>query len=276
MRSTAVRRTALAASAAALALLAAACGGSSDDAGTSGDGKTAGAGASASASAAASASASTAPAATAAAKALTAAELQKAALTQADVKSGTIMEKLPAQDQVAQDKVKAAKAECAPLAQLQAGTFVGKPAATVARKWIGDPKKPAAGASEEEKFLSGLDKSMVVLTLASYADGGAEKAMKELTTAATQCAGGFEFSVGGAATKDVKVVETDAPQGADEALAVTMTMDAEGTRAPVKGVVVRKGATLAYLPAVNMAAAATGDDFDFPVELVQAQLAKLG
>ncbi|MCH0563333.1 MULTISPECIES: hypothetical protein [unclassified Streptomyces] len=273
MTSTAVRRTALAASAAALALLATACGGSSDDAGKSGDGKTAEAGGSASA--AASADASAAPS-TAAAKALTAAELQKAALTQADVKSGTMMEKLPAQDQVAQDKVKAGKAECAPLAQLQAGSYVGKPAATVSRKWIGDPKKPAAGASEEEKFLAGLNKSMVVLTLASYADGGAEKAMKELTTAATQCAGGFEFSVSGASTKDVKVVKTDAPQGADEALAVTMTMDAEGTRAPVKGVVVRKGATLAYLPAVNMASAASGDDFDFPAELVQAQLAKLG
>jgi hypothetical protein len=49
----------------------------------------------------------------------------------------------------------------------------------------------------------------------------------------------------------------------------------DGVKSPVKTVVVRKGATLAYVPAVNLASAASGKDFDFPTEIVDAQLAKL-
>ncbi|HEX5510142.1 MAG TPA: hypothetical protein VFX41_00375 [Actinomycetales bacterium] len=265
MRSLMVRRTALAASAAALALLATACGGSSDSdsSGSSdkaGDGKTA--------------QADKTPSA-APAKALTADELEKAALTQADVKSGKVTTKVPAADDVAQDKVKADDEACAPLAYLQAGSYVGEPAATVKRSWLGDAQKPEAGAKPEDAMLAALNRAKVVATLASYEDGGAEQAMKELNTAATKCADGFSYAMGSDKVKIVKVATTDAPQGADEALAVTATMDAEGVKAPVKGVVVRKGATLAYFPAFNLASAASGKDFDFPAELVDAQLAKL-
>ncbi|MFD9001264.1 hypothetical protein ACFV0T_09890 [Streptomyces sp. NPDC059582] len=260
MRSTAVRRTALAASVATLALFATACGG--DDKADKSGGEDKGG-----------ATASSAPAA----KALTAAELEKAALTQADVKSGKVTEKVPAADLVTQDKVKADDAACAPLAYLQIGSYVGKPAATATREWKGDPKKPAAGATDEEKFLAGVDAPSVLVTLASYEDGGAEQAMKDLNAAATKCAGGFSFTVAGDTTKNLKVVTTDAPKGADEAIALTTTFEAdEGMKAPVKGVVVRKGATLAYLPAINIAAAASGKDFDFPTEIVDAQLGKLG
>ncbi|MFG2310324.1 hypothetical protein ACGFS9_16885 [Streptomyces sp. NPDC048566] len=264
MRTTAVRRTALAASAAALALLATACGGSSDDADGAGDGKATPAGTASSA-------------APAPAKALSAAELEKAALTQADVESGKVVTKVPAQDDIAQDKAKTDDAACAPLAYLQVGSYVGKPAATVKRSWTGDAEKPAEGASAEEAMLAAVDRAKVVVTLASYDDGGAEQAMKDLAEAAKKCAGGYGFAVGGDKTRIVKVATTDAPQGADEALALTSTVDAEeGVKAPVKGVVVRKGATVAYLPAVNIASAASGKDFDFPEEIVQAQLAKLG
>ncbi|MET8244725.1 hypothetical protein ABZV31_10085 [Streptomyces sp. NPDC005202] len=264
MRPSVLRRTALAASAAALALLATACGGSSDGGDKGGDDKTAQAD-------------KTASAAPAAAKALTAAELEKAALAQADVKSGKVTTKVPAQDDIAQDKVKADGEACAPLAYVQTGSYVGKPAATVKRSWVGDAKKPAAGASAEDTMMAALDRAKVVETLASYEDGGAEQAMKDLKAAAQKCAGGCSFTVGGTKTKDLKVVTTQAPDGADEALALTLTVDAEeGIKAPVKAVVVRKGATLAYFPAVNLASAATGKDFDFPTEIVQAQLAKLG
>ncbi|MGX4690369.1 hypothetical protein [Streptomyces sp. JNUCC 63] len=262
MRSLLVRRTALAASAAALALLATACGGSSDSdsADKAGDGKTA--------------QADKTPSA-APAKALTADELEKAALTQADVKSGKVTTKVPAADDVAQDKVKTDDAACAPLAYLQAGSYVGKPSATLKRSWLGDAQKPKAGAKPEDAMLAALDRAKAVVTLASYEDGGAEQAMKDLNTAATKCAGGFSYTVGSDKVKIVKVATADAPQGADEALAVTTTMDAEGVKAPVKGVVVRKGATLAYFPAFNLASAASGKDFDFPTEIVDAQLAKL-
>lgn len=75
----------------------------------------------------------------------------------------------------------------------------------------------------------------------------------------------------------MKVVKTDAPKGGDEAFALTVSLQLEeGAEAPVKGVVVRKGATLAYFPAVDMASAVTGKDWDFPTEIVDAQLTKLG
>ncbi|MYX27888.1 hypothetical protein GTY75_14735 [Streptomyces sp. SID8381] len=263
MSSPLIRRTCLVASAAALALLATACGGSSDDDGKKGGDAT---------TAQADKSASAAPAA---AQPLSAAELEKAALTQADVKSGKVTAKLPATDDIAQDKVKTDKPACTPLALLQVGSYAGKPAASVKRSWMEDAKKPEAGASAEDAMVAGLDRAKVVVTLASYADGGAEQAMKDLTKSAADCAGGFSFTVAGDTTKAVKVATGSAPQGADEALAVTYTMEADGDQFPVKGVVVRKGATLAYFPAVNLAAAATGKDFAFPTQLVDAQLAKL-
>ncbi|OIJ99156.1 hypothetical protein [Streptomyces colonosanans] len=261
MRSSTVRRAALAASAAALALLATACGGSSDDDGKGGDGKTA----------QADKAASAAPA-----KVLSATELEKAALTQADVKSGKILTKVPAQDDTAQDKVKADDGTCAPLAYLQAASYVGKPAATVKRVWLGDAEKPAAGATDDEKFLAGLDKEKSVETLASYADGGAERAMKDLKAAAQKCADGFSYTAAGEKAKFAKVVTTQEPGGADEALALTLTVVGDGgVKAPVKTVVVRKGATIAYFPAINLASFGTGKEFEFPTQIVDAQLAKL-
>lgn len=263
MRSTAVRRTALAASSAALALLVTACGSSSGDDDKNGDSATAQAD-------------KTASGAPAAATALTAAELEKVALVQADVKTGTLTEKVPAEDDIAQGKVTTDDAACAPLAYLQAGSYVGKPAASVKRGWKGEAAKPAAGASDEEQFLAALDLEQAIVTLASYPDGGAEQAMKDLNTSVEKCAAGFTYTAAGTATEAAKVVTTPAPEGADEALALTVTVNADGVKASMKAVILRKGATVVYVPAANFAAAATGKDFDFPTELVDAQLAKLG
>jgi len=221
-----VRRTALTASAAALALLVTACGGSSegggDDSGKAGGDKAA--------------QADKTPSA-APAKALTAEELEKAALTQEDVKSGKVTTKVPAADDVAQDKVRTDDRACDPLAHLQAGSYVGKPSGLIP-----------------------LPDNCALVTI--LRDGQV-------------CSGGFAYTANGNKIKIVKVAVGDAPQGADEALAVNETMDAEGVKAPVKGVVVRKGATLAYFSAANLASVASGKDFDFPTELVEAQLAKL-
>lgn len=265
MNITSARRVGLAASGAVLALLVSACGsGGGDDK------------ASDTASPQAGASASAAPGRTAAAKALTAAELEKAALTQADVKSGKVSPKVPLQDDIAQAKVKTDKPECAALGHLQAGTYEGQPAATTKRGWLADQKKPAAGASPEDAMVAGLDRTKVIVTLATYADGGAEKAFAALKAASTACAGGFAYTVGSDTTKFSQVTVTPAPQGADEALALTLTMQADGDKAPWKSVVVRKGATLASFASVNMATGVTGKEYPFPAELVQAQLAKLG
>ncbi|MFD7688176.1 hypothetical protein [Streptomyces sp. NPDC059781] len=261
MRTTAVRRTALAASAAALALLATACGGSGDE-DKAGDSK---------GKAESSASASTAPAA----KALTAAELEKAALAQADVKDGKVAE-VAATDDIAADKVKAEDAACQPLAHLQMGVPVGSPAATVKRSWTGEPQKPAADVSPEEALLAGLDAEQMLVTLASYEDGGAEQVIKDVDAAVGKCAGGFTYDAMGEPFKILSVEKTEAPGGGDEALAITATLAAEeGVKAPMKLVVARKGATVASFTVTNFASAATGEDFDFPTAVSDAQLGKL-
>ncbi|MFD5447685.1 hypothetical protein ACWDTR_06005 [Streptomyces sp. NPDC003470] len=261
MRSTAVRRSALAATTAALALLVTACGGSSDDGDKAGDGKTGGG-----------KDASAAPAA----KALTAAELEKAALAQADVKNGKVTKAAPTDD-IPQDQVKAEKTECQPLVFAQTGVAAGKPAATVKRSWTEEPKKPAGDDVSEEALNAAFDLDKVLVTLASYEDGGAETVLKDLKAAVGRCAGGLSYTAAGEKAKVAKVTEDKAPGGADEAVAVTLTMVGdEGDAFPVKAVVARKGSTVASFTVLNLAAAATGKDFPFPTEISDAQLAKLG
>ncbi|KOV28357.1 lipoprotein [Streptomyces sp. XY152] len=259
VRTTAVRRTVLAATAAALALLVTACGGSGDE-DEAGDGKGKG-----------DSTASAAPAA----KALTAAELEKAALAQADVKDGKVTEVSAAEDASA-DKVKSKDAACQPLAQLQMGVPAGTPAAAVKRSWTGEPQKPAGDVSPEEALLAGLDAEKMIVTLASYEDGGAEQVIKDVEAAAGTCAGGYAYDAMGEALKIVSVEKTEAPGGGDEAVAVTALMAAdEGVKAPMKLVVARKGATVASFTVTNFASAATGEDFDFPTAVSDAQLGKL-
>lgn len=261
MRTTAVRRSALAASAAALALLVTACGGSDDsDSGKGDEGK-------------ADSSASAAPAA----KALTAAELEKAALVQADVKDGKVVTKVPATDDLSADKVKADDEACRPLANLQLAVPVGSPAATVKRSWTGEAKKPAEGASAEEAVLAGFAVDKVFVTLASYEDGGAEQVVKDVDAAVEKCAGGFTVTAAGEKIEFLKVVKAEGPKGADESVEITMTMAAEeGVEAPVKVVVARTGATITGFSAANFGAIASGEEAPFPTQISDAQLAKLG
>ncbi|MFF8030511.1 hypothetical protein [Streptomyces sp. NPDC016626] len=261
MRTSAVRRTALAASAAAFALLVTACGGSGDeDKAGEGKGK-------------ADSAASAAPAA----GALGAAELEKAALAQADVKSGKVATKVAATDDIAEDQVTTDDAACLPLAHAQAGVAQAEPAATVKRSWTGEPVKPSEGTAPEDALMASLDVDKMLINLASYEGDGAEQAMKGLTAAAEKCAGGFTATVSGEKAEVVEVATTTAPEGGDEASAVTLTVAAdENVKAPSKIIVVRKGATLVSFSAVNLAAVATGEDFEVPVDVVDAQLAKLG
>ncbi|MFI8088034.1 hypothetical protein ACIF9R_06910 [Streptomyces sp. NPDC086080] len=261
MRMSSVRRTALAASAAALALLVTACGGSGDeDKADDGKGK-------------ADPTASAAPEG----KALTASELEKVALAQADVKAGKVATKPAATDDIAEDQVKTGDAACLPLAQAQAGVAQGEPAATVKRSWTGDPVKPSEGTKPEDALLAALDVDKMLINLASYEGDGAAQALKGLTTAAEKCAGGYTATVVGEEMKVVKVATSAAPEGGDEGTAVTLTVAAdEDVKAPNKIVVVRKGATLVSFSAVNLGAMATGEDFDVPADVVAAQVGKLG
>ncbi|MGV9340978.1 hypothetical protein [Streptomyces sp. NPDC003688] len=265
MSTTAARRAGLVAASAALALLATACGGSDDGAkGAEGKGDS-------------TASASASVAAAPAAKPLTAAELEKAALAQSDVKKGKVPAKVAAMDDIAKGQVKADNAACLPLAYAQAGVAQGEPVATVKRSWMGDAKPPVAGAKLEDALVASLDKEKMLVTLASYKDGGAEEALKGLSAAAEKCPGGFTSTVGSDKSSYVKAAVAAAPKGGDEGAAITLTLAAdEGVKAPVKLVAVRKGATLVTFSVINFASAATGKDFTVPADVIAAQVGKLG
>ncbi|MFJ6070057.1 hypothetical protein ACIQFU_04325 [Streptomyces sp. NPDC093065] len=262
MRLSSVRRTALASPVAVLALAVTACGSSQGDGDKAAGDDRGGAGKTASA----------APAP----KALTAAELEKAALAQADVKGGKVTE-VSAADDVAKGKVKPQEARCEPLALAETGVPLGEPAASVKRSWTEGPKKPSGDASTEEAIGAAFDLDKVLVTLASYEDGGAEAVLKDVKEAAGACAGGFTFTAMGETARIAKVAEAPASGGADEAVAMTMTMTGDdGDTFPVKVCVTRKGATVASFTVLNLAAASTGEDFPFPTEISDAQLAKLG
>lgn len=263
MKSTAVRRTALAASAAALTLLVTACGGSSDD----GD----------KAEADQSAPAAKADGSAPAGKALSAAELEKAALAQGDVEYGEVATKIPAEDDVAKDQVKTGDEACLPLVYVQGAIAQGEPAADVKRSWTGQTESQSEGSGPDGQDMTEIDINKIMLNLASYEDGGAEKALAALKTAAEKCAGGFDATVGSDEMRIAKVTTTDAPEGGDEAVAATIGVaTGADTHAPMKIVVVRKGATLASFGIVNISAMMTGEDFEIPTAVIDAQLAKLG
>ncbi|MCG3043621.1 hypothetical protein ACLIYM_22530 [Streptomyces fenghuangensis] len=273
MRSTAVRRTALAASAACLALLATACGGS-DSGG--GDEEKAKAGQSEK-------SSSAGPAA----GAKTSAELEKLVLADGDVE-GHKVEKLGAGDSVSAKEVSSDKDECAPLAHAQLGVPLGDPAATAQRIVTQEPEKPAdggTGGSEElteedlenfeDAIMGALDATTTMVTLSSYEDGGAQKALADLRTAAESCSGGFTGGVKGDGQK-VTGIEEEKVTGGEEAAAWTVTSEQEGEKVPLKLAVVRQGATLAVFSSFNIAAAGNGEDFDLPTAVIEAQTEKLG
>lgn len=268
--STAVRRTALAASAAALALLATACGGSSDDDGaTAGDDK-AEAGQSAPA---VDKTDESAPAG----KALTAAELEKVALAPSDVKNGEVTTKVPAKDDVAKDQVSTDDKACLPLALAQAAVAQGEPAASVKRSWQGQTEAPSQSKGPDGQDMTDISVDRIMLNLASYSDGGAEQALKELSTAAEKCAGGFVATSGADKLKIAEVTTASAPKGGDEAVAINIGVDiGKDTNGLMKLVVVRKGATLASFSAMNLSSMMTGAEFQVPADVVDAQVAKLG
>ncbi|MFE6286184.1 hypothetical protein [Streptomyces sp. NPDC057877] len=259
MSSTAVRRTALAASAAALALLATACGGSSDDDGATSDDK------------------ATADQSAPAGGALTAAELEKVALAQADVENGEVTTKVPAKDDVAKDQVSTDDEACLPLALAQSAVAQGEPTATVKRSWQGQTETPPESTGPDGQDMTTINVDKIMLNLASYPEGGAEQALKGLSTAAEKCADGFTVTSGSDKLKIAEVTTATAPEGGDEALAVSLGVDiGQDTDGLMKLVVVRKGATLASFSAVNLSSMMTGAEFDVPTDVVDAQVTKLG
>ncbi|WP_353944816.1 hypothetical protein ABII15_26695 [Streptomyces sp. HUAS MG91] len=212
------------------------------------------------------------------ARTLSSPQLDAAALAQKDVEDGTVTDQVSPKDFARQGAVDVDDASCAPLAYVQAASVVGKPAATTRRMWIGDEKAPEEqdGKKAEKDIAVAPDITSVFLTLAAYDGKGAEQAMADLGEAADRCAHGYTYGLDGETVHTVKVKKALAPEGADEALGLTLSVDSGGTTSPLKVVVARKGSTLAYFPAVNLAAVTTGADFAHPSDLVRRQLGKMG
>ncbi|MEU3721907.1 hypothetical protein [Streptomyces sp. NPDC031705] len=260
MRTTAVRRAVLTASALSLTLLATACGSGSGDSGAEADGK------------ADPKQSASAPAA--AAKGKSAAELAPLLVTQADLPEHKVepdaAAKAGAEQNAAPDK-----AECKPLVQLQTLVPLGKPAGTATVAATEKPKKPAEGASVEDKLdalKGGLAVTRTSVGLASYDDKGAQEAFGALKAATTACAGGYTVTQGTESTKIEKVGSSAAVTAGDESLAYNTVMDLkDGDKATMQFVVVRKGDTLATFYAMNV----TGEAAQ-PKAVVEAQAKKLG
>ncbi|MBT2445844.1 hypothetical protein J7F03_01820 [Streptomyces sp. ISL-43] len=256
MRTALVRRTVLSASALSLALLATACG-SSDKADAKDDTKP---------SAAASAPAtSAAPAA----KAKTDAELGGLLVTKADLADHEFAA-VPQSEVAIGTAASSDKAECLPVVKTQGAVTVGTAAGVARTKAVAMPKE---GATPEEKAAAGLKAlgaTRTSITLASYEGKGAEEAFAAVKAAATACTGGFTLTMEGETTKIDKVVAGTAT-GGDEALALTLQADVEGTKVTTETVIVRKGNTLATHTASSLAGVA-----DKPTAVVAAQVKKLG
>lgn len=173
--------------------------------------------------------------------------------------------------------MKADDEACAPVAYAAIGTVVDEPAATVQRETASEPDAGAAAdaGNAEDALDSGLDVTRTLVRLSSYEGDGAEAAMDSLSKSVDACAKGFKVTASGTDQQVTKVTKTTAPDGADQAIALDVVSEAEGAKVPMKVVVIRKGRTLGYFTALNIGALATGKDFDFPTEVVDAQLVKL-
>jgi hypothetical protein len=265
MRASVVRRTAIAASVAALALLATACGGS-DSGSESDEGKT---------------PAKDDAAKPAAVKALTAAELEKASLVQGDVKGNKISKAGP-EDSADAGAVTVDKQECLPFAHAFYAVKQDTAVANTVRKVVSEPKATSTedladmpeGAAEDA-LASAFDLTSTMVSLSSYDAGDAAGNVTGVREAAAKCAGGFTITMNGEKQKVTKLTELKV-KGAEEALGWTVMTESEGKPAPLKLAVVRQAGTVATFSSLNFAATAGGADFPLPTAVMDAQVAKLG
>jgi len=270
MRATAVRRTALAACAVSLTLLATACGGSSDaEDGKNGKGGVAN-------------GAGSAPKTSA--KALTAAGLETASLKQGDVEGHKIAKTGP-DDELPEGGVTVDKEACLPVAHAMYGVAQKGSVATAKRKVASEPKKADAKKSledltdsdTEDVLKAAFDLTSTFVALHSYEGTAGPDTFAALKKAAAECAGGFTATVAGDPMKVVSVTE-EKVTGGDESAAWTLTAVGDGDdRVPTKLVALRKEGTVATFYAVNLAAmAGRSVKFTVPTEVVAAQAKKLG
>ncbi|MFF3212344.1 hypothetical protein ACFYYB_16950 [Streptomyces sp. NPDC002886] len=247
MRTAFVRRTVLSASAVALALLATACGGSSDTA----DGKSD----------------------ASAVKGKAAAELGAELVNGADLPDHVVKPPLPEEVEAAPSAT-SDRPECVPLVKAMAMAEVGTPVGTTRVKTFDKPKEPAAGASAVERLkakMSVLRATTTAVTLTSYNGKGAEEAFASFEGAGTACAGGYSATHAGETVQVLKVAAGVPVQGGDESLAYAIELNYGGQVLNTQVVVVRKANALAVFSALSTSGIA-----EQPKAVVAAQVKKLG
>ncbi|MFD6798108.1 hypothetical protein [Streptomyces cyaneofuscatus] len=287
MRATAVRRTALAACAVSLTLVATACGGSSDteaEGGKAGKGGATSGSSSAPKSSAPTDSAPTDSAPKTSAKALSAAELEAVSLKQGDV-AGHEISKAGPDDELPEGGVTVDKAACLPIAHAMYGVAQKGSAATAKRRVLSEPKKadtkkPAGELTDgdvEDVLKAAFDVTSTFIALNAYEGTAGPDTFVALKKAAADCAGGFTATVSGEPQKVVSVTE-EKTTGGDESAAWTLTTVGDGDdQFPISLVALRKEGTVATFYSLNVAAV-TGRSVKLtgPTEVVAAQAKKLG
>lgn len=150
-------------------------------------------------------------------------------------------------------------ADCTPLAYALNELPIGDPEASLVR--VTDPSKG----------------TITYITLATYADGKAEAAMKGLTAAAGSCGDGFTAKSPTGTTVYGSVTEETAPTGGDESLATAATFQYRGATQTLRTQTFRFGSTIANYFALNTTAFLQGGpgNAEIPAALVKAQNAKL-
>jgi hypothetical protein len=195
------------------------------------------------------------------AKQLTPAErLEKLLVTKADVKGFTVRK--PAEGDAlaeSQDEMRVDKAACTPLAYATNELPLGHPEA-----WL---TRAATNSTITTTYI----------TLATYANGGAETAMKELSKAASSCTAGFTAKSDKGSTAYDSVTSERAPSGGDESVAAAYTFQYQGTQT-IRTQTFRFGDTIVNYWAMDAGAFVYGrpGNAKIPADLVEAQNAKLG
>ncbi|GHG95139.1 lipoprotein [Streptomyces lanatus] len=218
------------------------------------------------------------------AKALSAAELKKKIIAEGDVDghevSATGTKQLPsAKSEINGDE------KCKPLVYVVSGLAPGD-AATEARTSATEEKKPTDAASKsledmsegdiEDALNESMSRNVTVVGLSSYDGDGAEAAVKSVSEAIENCAGGFSAGQKSDQAKFTEVVSEKGSGTGDESVAFALTSDLEdGATGKVHAEVVRKGNTVATYYTMNLGALMTGKDYTVPTAVIEAQSAKL-
>ncbi|MER7930368.1 hypothetical protein ABTY96_45920 [Streptomyces sp. NPDC096057] len=216
------------------------------------------------------------------AKALSVAELKKRIITQGDVtgyKVGAVS------GSPARAGIKAEE-KCKPLLYPMSGLAPTVASAETNRMATAEKKPSAAATALEDMSDAEMDDALTasmsidvtIVTLSSYDGDGAQKAVKAVSDAVADCAGGFTAGSGGDEQKFSKVVAEKGPGTGDESVAFAANGemdDTDGKSAVVHVDVVRHGNNVASYYTMNLGRMIADKAYTVPAAVVTAQSAKL-